>query len=286
MIMRRLFYLLFSVAVLFLLAPSYSGAKTSASLSDIEEQIRHAEYQISWTDTTVLPNLASAYQAPNRAHNLRSYFTTDGIYLVPRDEDSPSWQVKMQLLSVGEEAVIPAPFSVSGNRLEHERADFVQWVVNDEDGLRQGVEILSAPAKRELAFSVSGLNAHRRLDGESIELSTQEDVTVLHLSDWAVKDALGKRLSSEFSLLREDEATLIRLRYDDNAAVYPITVAPLLVNSDWEAFTKQKNAQFGFSVASAGDVNGDKYDDVIIGAPYYDNGQRDEGRVFVYLGSP
>ena len=38
-------------------------------------------------------------------------------------------------------------------------------------------------------------------------------------------------------------------------------------------------------MATAGDVNGDGYADVIVGAPYYDNGQTDEGRAFVYLGS-
>ena len=43
--------------------------------------------------------------------------------------------------------------------------------------------------------------------------------------------------------------------------------------------------QSGYSVADAGDVNGDGYDDVIVGAPYYDNGQSHEGRAFVYYGS-
>ena len=38
-------------------------------------------------------------------------------------------------------------------------------------------------------------------------------------------------------------------------------------------------------MATAGDVNGDGYADVIVGAPNYDNGQTDEGRAFVYLGS-
>ena len=41
---------------------------------------------------------------------------------------------------------------------------------------------------------------------------------------------------------------------------------------------------FGSAVATAGDVNGDGYADVIVGAPY-DNGQTDEGRAFVYHGS-
>jgi len=39
-------------------------------------------------------------------------------------------------------------------------------------------------------------------------------------------------------------------------------------------------------VASAGDVNGDGYSDVIIAASRYDNGQTDEGRAYVYHGSP
>jgi hypothetical protein len=32
-------------------------------------------------------------------------------------------------------------------------------------------------------------------------------------------------------------------------------------------------------------VNGDGYADVIVGAPYYDNGETDEGRAYVYHGS-
>ena len=43
--------------------------------------------------------------------------------------------------------------------------------------------------------------------------------------------------------------------------------------------------QFGISVSSAGDVNGDGYSDVVVGAYRYDNGQNDEGRAFVYHGS-
>ncbi len=42
---------------------------------------------------------------------------------------------------------------------------------------------------------------------------------------------------------------------------------------------------FGDSVATGGDVNGDGYADVIVGAPNYDNGETDEGRAFVYYGN-
>jgi hypothetical protein len=46
----------------------------------------------------------------------------------------------------------------------------------------------------------------------------------------------------------------------------------------------QASAYFGYSVASAGDVNGDGYSDVIVGAPNFDNPDSDEGGAFIYLG--
>jgi hypothetical protein len=46
-----------------------------------------------------------------------------------------------------------------------------------------------------------------------------------------------------------------------------------------------ESPSFVVSVDSAGDTNGDGYDDIIIGDVGYSNGQDHEGRAFVYLGS-
>jgi hypothetical protein len=47
----------------------------------------------------------------------------------------------------------------------------------------------------------------------------------------------------------------------------------------------QARARLGGSVAGAGDVNGDEYADVIVGAPRYDAGEAKEGAAFVFLGN-
>jgi FG-GAP repeat/FG-GAP-like repeat len=61
------------------------------------------------------------------------------------------------------------------------------------------------------------------------------------------------------------------------------TASSMTIN--WSAESNQVNANYGYSVACAGDVNGDGFNDVIVGAPDFDEGQTDEGKVFVYHGS-
>ncbi|MBW2736443.1 MAG: FG-GAP repeat protein, partial [Deltaproteobacteria bacterium] len=48
----------------------------------------------------------------------------------------------------------------------------------------------------------------------------------------------------------------------------------------------QEDGQFGRSVASAGDLNGDGYGDLIVGASGQDNPESNEGTAYVYFGSP
>jgi FG-GAP repeat len=72
---------------------------------------------------------------------------------------------------------------------------------------------------------------------------------------------------------------------EGRAFVYHGSAGGLSPTPDWTAESDQESAGFGRSVASAGDVNGDGFDDVIVGAYQYDNGQTNEGRAFVYHGS-
>jgi fibronectin type 3 domain-containing protein len=62
-------------------------------------------------------------------------------------------------------------------------------------------------------------------------------------------------------------------------------VPAFAVTADSILQINQADAEMGRSVSGAGDVNGDGYADVIVGAPYYANGQAEEGAFFIYHGS-
>ncbi len=72
---------------------------------------------------------------------------------------------------------------------------------------------------------------------------------------------------------------------EGRAYLYLGSSSGLAAGPSWTAESNQAGANFGVSVSTAGDVNGDGYDDVVVGASHHDNGQIDEGRASLYLGS-
>lgn len=69
------------------------------------------------------------------------------------------------------------------------------------------------------------------------------------------------------------------------AFLYAGSAAPADSTPIWHAEGDQAYAEFGMSLAGAGDIDGDSFPDLIIGAPYYDAAEFDGGRVFLYSGS-
>ena len=59
-----------------------------------------------------------------------------------------------------------------------------------------------------------------------------------------------------------------------------------LILTDYQILTgPQKDSKFGTSVCGVGDVDGDGYDDVLVGATGFSNGETLEGAIFLYRGS-
>jgi hypothetical protein len=68
------------------------------------------------------------------------------------------------------------------------------------------------------------------------------------------------------------------------SVVYAFSPDMDLSNADASFWGEDANDESGFSIASAGDVNGDGLDDLLIGARYSDDGGADAGQAYLILG--
>ena len=169
------------------------------------------------------------------------------------------------------------------NRVWYPHDEIVQWCQNRSDGLEHGftVNYPVAGDTLEVRLAITGNLTPSLADETTVELINAHGVRVLTYDKLVVTDAEGKRLSAAFRL----EGMRLFIMTDIRGATFPIEIDPLASTPAWTAESDQASANFGFSVSAAGDVNGDGYGDVIVGAYAYDNGELGEGRAFVYLGS-
>ncbi len=269
--------------------------------------ILRAEYYVTWQEKTNLADVPAAFQAPNRAQNLRTYFTAKGARLIPREfpSQTPPWQWGLSLVGYGNTGDIrpaaKALLSAKGNRIEYRRDGLTEWYINDERGLEQGFTLHRPPAPASAAASNSmahgtialelaiatNLTASLSAEAMGVDFMTESGAIALRYGQLNVVDATDRSLPAWMELppAGPHDSFPLRLVIDASEAVYPITVDPLTSSPNWTAESDQASAYFGRSVATAGDVNGDGYSDVIVGAYYYDNGQVNEGRTFLFYGS-
>ncbi len=298
-----------------------SGPADRDWLSQVEQGIQESEYRVTWQAATRVAGVTAAWQAPNRAHRFRTYFTGSGMRVVPQTEAERPWDLGLSLLGYGRGADVRraptatlAPFE---KRIDLHRGSLREFYVNDRAGLEQGFLLSAKPESSGLAsangrqtpapgarrgsaakddgakpaylvLKLTGtLSARLSADGQSIDFAPRAGgLSILHYGQLRVHDANGRELRAWMEGFAEAGMRGIRLVFEDKDAVYPVTVDPLMTSASWTAEGDRAGAEFGFSVSTAGDINGDGFDDVIVGSPSYDNGQPNEGRAFVYLGSP
>ncbi len=287
------------------LSPADPAAIPSSWWREVQQDLQKAEYNVTWQDTTYLPDLAAAYQAPNRANNLRSYFTPQGAIFIPREwpgeASTPPWRLGLSLSAWGRSeslaAVLAADLAVEppdssasarggGNWIEYRRGELVERYINDEQGIEQRFD-LSAPIagsgllQLELAFS-GDLQPQVSENGAAV---TFPGVAGLRLGELEALDAAGQSLSARYAL----DETKLSLMVDDRQARYPLSISQILAvlpsAADWPFYFSITGSSFGASVASAGDVDADGYSDVIIGIPDWDGGINNQGRALLFYGS-
>ncbi|WP_430895141.1 MULTISPECIES: FG-GAP-like repeat-containing protein [unclassified Paraflavitalea] len=237
---------------------------------------------------------SNSYSAPNRNQNLRAFFSDKELTLEPRLDSSEKWRLTLSLegLFVNNELFYkPNSKSISvtdKNELLLQNNFLTTQYINNEDGVRQNFIIEKAPSTNSQIVSVK-LKVNNgwylnKVHEREIQFAIEEANGLskkLTYNDLKVWDATNTQLEAFFSV----ENQTISINVNTANAVYPITIDPLSTTANTSIESNKANAQLGFSVSSAGDINGDGYSDILLGANTYDNGQANEGAVFIHNGS-
>jgi hypothetical protein len=271
--------------------------------SKVVEDIKKSEYNIT------LHEESGIYQSPNRAQNLRFIYNTDGFIVKPRLTRIPlfdqsdktlkeeekiyreieDWQLKLKLIGYGRAVQMKnfsgKKLSVGANNAFIEDEGLKIEYKNDETGMRQNFIIKEKPACNGLVkVKVSAETELKiRVGAEAVVFTNSSFEEKIKYASLKVWDAENKLLAAHFE---KEKEKLFSIVVNDETAVYPVTVDPLSATPNWSAEGNIERIFFGHSVATAGDVNGDGYSDVIIGAPNYDNTSANDGAAFVFHGSP
>jgi len=248
--------------------------------SVVGESINKSEYEITWQDKI------KCYSSSNKAHNLRFNYDEKGFLVKPLK--GKNWEVKMLLKAYGKGKLLPVPsgeFQAEKNQGRSENGNLSITYENTPSGMRQNFLVKEKPegnGKLKLVIQVaSSLDFSVHGDGHGISFADSRDQLKYSYEGLKVFDANDNVLKSEMKK-EGDGFTII---VSDADASYPILIDPLSTSPDWTSESNQANAWLGRSLASAGDVNGDGFSDIIVGVEQFDNGEIDEGRAYVFLGS-
>jgi MYXO-CTERM domain-containing protein len=258
--------------------------------------LQTAKTRIAASARSIVPE-NGAFVAALPAHRAVARFTDEGLVLgeptavEPLELRFTSWGAAGAERSV--EPVSPAlgacltellPEGDCARQLEYAHAGVTAWWVGLDHGVEFGWTVAAPPAEGgdELVFEVEVSGADWLAaagDGAELVDAAGESWTVSGALAWG---ADGAALPAWLAV--EGDALVVRV--EAAGAVYPVTVDPVLSAATTTLTGGAANDSFGWSVSAAGDVNGDGYDDVIIGAPYFDNGSLvDVGAAYIHHGS-
>lgn len=250
------------------------------------QEISSSEYHIRYQEHV------GALQSPNRANDLRITYFPDGFALEPRTH-AGAWHAELRVASVGRSATAFTPTPAPAMQVEDARAivdhgAFAITYRNETRGMRQDFHLYERPVGEgpvRVAMRCDG-DLRISLDGKDAAQFSKPDslgnmVPIVRYQDLLAWDADGDTLPAWM----EVDGAMLALVVDDAQARYPLTIDPLSTTAVWMGEGDQTDANYGFSVCTAGDVNGDGRSDIIVGAPFYDGGAMNGGRAFIHHGT-
>ena len=173
---------------------------------------------------------------------------------------------------------LEGPDGASIRRLEYAHTDLTEWFVLTPAGIEHGWTLDERPEGIGTLRFI--LETDATLLGAEAEASTWMDSAGAEwrYDDPSAFDANGEPLAIRF--VTDGDELVVEV--DDTGATYPIEIDPVLTTADLTLTGSAASSQFGYAVSTAGDVNDDGYEDVIVGARAVSG---NTGRAYVYHGS-
>jgi hypothetical protein len=219
-----------------------------------------------------------------QAHGLRAQVDAGGLALAPTGGEGWNWGVQLDGFGRGAHpgAVSSPTMSAANGLVTYRYSGLSQWLRNTGIGIEQGFTIEQRPAGSGglvLAMRLdSSLSGTLSADGRSLSFDAGNGQT-LQYRDLRVLDANGKELAASLSYSPQQ----IAIQLDDQNAVYPLTVDPLIyLESKQMASDGAAGDIFGYSVAISGNT-------AIVGARHHQyvgvNLHQGSAYIFVRSGS-
>ncbi|MCW1913407.1 hypothetical protein OJ996_07475 [Luteolibacter sp. GHJ8] len=227
----------------------------------------HQIRPISGEESLLPKNEGSLYFANNPGQSYSARFQQDGVLI--RNADGA------RDLKIASRSTQTASITVQGSRISYKRADGSgEWFENGPRGLEHGMTLAARPAdagvQLEIPFTIEGMSSARDASG-NIAFKDKDGTTAYAYKDIKAWDSRGEILDASLAAIDGGVAWIV----NDREAVYPITIDPLIVNTQTLPLPSPGNG-YGTAV----DLNGNLAAVSALGEPSAP--AQNSGAVYVY----
>ncbi len=205
------------------LAEQASEQMPAAAIAAIEARLADADYTAQ--------REGAGYHAQNAAQRYATRFDADGV----RVSMPAHWDLGWSMAGFGRgeqlASVSPAAATACGSIIEYHREGMIEWYVNEESGLEQGVTI----AERPTGDPEQPVRVRFALDTELVGDQLNERAIVFRDTDGRGQVLYHKLLAYDAAgafhpatMELDDDGVVLAV--DDRDAAYPLTIDPVVDN--------------------------------------------------------